>query len=220
MAMTRSAPSRRARADGHLSDAARAPHGDDGARADARLSPRPCSRWGTRPRRRRGARPARPRARGRRPRRRTGRGRTRRGAGVAAEGVRVAEDAPGRVAEDRVLHHVARVRVVAEREELMPAVEAGRRSRGWTRRRRGRPASFFTSRAGLDDLADELVADDVAGLHGRDVAVDRCRSEPQRRTWSRGRWRRAGSGWWGRGRARRAGRSPRSSRWLAWGCPP
>ena len=92
--------------------------------------------------------------------------------GVAAEGVGVAVDAGRRVAEHRHLQLGLRVRVVAEREELVLAVPALAAD---DERRDDHAVALLDLLhlgAGLDHLAHELVADDVAGLHRRQVAVD------------------------------------------------
>src|SRR3954451_8139958 len=92
-------------------------------------------------------------------------------AGVAAGEVRVAEDAARRVAEHLLGHPGVRIRVLADGVELVltrPAVAARDRERHDDAVADGEVADAL---ADLDDLAHELVPEDVAALHGRDVAV-------------------------------------------------
>ena len=59
-----------------------------------------------------------------------------------------------------------------QREQLAARRRSSCRRRSGTARRRGRrPCRFVDAAADLDDLAHELVAEDVALLHRRDVAV-------------------------------------------------
>jgi hypothetical protein len=90
---------------------------------------------------------------------------------VAAHHVRVAEDARAREAVDLLLHPRVRVRVVAGRPQPAPAEEAA--PTGDRERDDHAVADFKVVHAGarLDDLAHELVTEDVAFLHRRDVAV-------------------------------------------------
>src|SRR3954467_381514 len=92
-------------------------------------------------------------------------------AGVAAGEVRVAEDAGRRVAEHLLRQARVRVGVLAQRVELIPAVPAvaARDREGDDDAVADLQAGHIT--AGLDDLAHELVAEDVALLHRRDVPV-------------------------------------------------
>src|SRR5829696_10380733 len=92
-------------------------------------------------------------------------------AGVAARDVRVAEDAGRRVAEELLGDARVRVGVLADGVELVlagPAVAAGDRERDDDA---VADLEVGDAPALLDDLAHELVAEDVALAHRRDVAV-------------------------------------------------
>src|SRR5919206_122025 len=110
-------------------------------------------------------------------------------AGVAAGDVRVAEDAARRVAEELLGEPRVRVGVLAHRVELVlagPAVAAGDRERHDDAVAR---LQVGDAAPGLDHLPHELVAEDVALLRRRDVAVvevevraaDRRRRDPDDR---------------------------------------
>jgi hypothetical protein len=90
---------------------------------------------------------------------------------VAAGEVRVAVDPGDRVTEHLLRRHCVRIRVLTERVELVLAVVA---APAGDRERHDDAIALLEVRhsaAGLDDLAHELVAEDVAALHRRHVAV-------------------------------------------------
>src|SRR5262245_49845843 len=93
--------------------------------------------------------------------------------GIPSEHVRVAEEARRRVPEDLLRHPRVRVRVLAEREHLVsarrtePARDGERNDHAIT----DLELVFVDLRADLDDLAHELVAENVALLHRRHEAV-------------------------------------------------
>ena len=92
-------------------------------------------------------------------------------AGIAAVHVRVAEQARRGIAVELLRHPGIRVRVVAERPELLLAEVAAAARDG---ERHHDAIADLQSRvvlADLDDLAHELMAEHVALLHRRDVAV-------------------------------------------------
>nr|WP_203551461.1 hypothetical protein [Actinospica acidiphila] len=93
-------------------------------------------------------------------------------AAQAAHGVGVAEDTGGLVAEQGLPDTGVGVGVVAERPQVVGAVPAAAAA---DERGDDDPVAHLVPahrRPGLDDLADELVSDDVAGPHGRDVPAD------------------------------------------------
>ena len=91
--------------------------------------------------------------------------------GIAAVHVRIAEQARPRVAADLFGHPRVGVRVVAERPELLLAEVAA--AAGNRERHDDAIADFEVAvlATDLDDLAHELVAEDVALLHRRDIAA-------------------------------------------------
>ena len=98
--------------------------------------------------------------------------------GVAAGEMRVAEDARGRVTEHLLRHARVRVGVLAQRVQLVlavPAVAAGDRERHDDAIA---DLQVRDAAADLDDLAHELVPEDVALLHRRDVAVVEMQIRP------------------------------------------
>src|SRR4051794_7514930 len=94
-------------------------------------------------------------------------------AGEAARQVRVAEDPRGRMAEHLLGEPCVRIRVLAQRVQLVLArVAVAARDR----ERHDDAVADLEVRDGLalfDDLAHELVTEDVAALHRRDVAVEK-----------------------------------------------
>jgi hypothetical protein len=104
-------------------------------------------------------------------------------AGVAAHHVRVAEQTRARESVQLLRHPGIRVRVVTERPELPFAEEA---AAACDRERDDDAVADAQSgvlSADLDDLAHELVAENVAGLQSRDEAVEQVqiRSADRRR---------------------------------------
>ena len=92
-------------------------------------------------------------------------------AGVAAGHVRVAEEAGRRVAVQLLRHPRVRVRVVAQRPELLLAEEAAAARDRERHDDAVADLQLGVLLADLDDFAHELVAEDVARLHRRDEAV-------------------------------------------------
>ena len=93
-------------------------------------------------------------------------------AGVAAHHVRVAEQAGGRESVELLGHPGIRVRVVAGRPQLPVAEEA---AAAGDRERDDDPIADFqlvVVASDVDDFAHELMAEDVAALHGRNEAVE------------------------------------------------
>jgi hypothetical protein len=92
-------------------------------------------------------------------------------AGVPAEQLRVSEQPAGREAHDLLDHAGVRIGVIAQRPEIALAEEAV------AARDRERNDHAITDRQvlhlrpQLDDLAHELMAEDVAGLERRDVTA-------------------------------------------------
>ena len=92
-------------------------------------------------------------------------------AGIAAVHVRVAEQARRGIAVELLRHPRIRIRVVAQRPELLLAEVAAAARDGERHHDAIADLQPRVVLADLDDLAHELVAEHVALLHRRDVAV-------------------------------------------------